>query len=116
MMTSDGQIVTPGSVSLTGQGPARTAQATRITPDGRFSFSGVAPGPYNVTSQGVGVTANQYAVANIEVAGADVQGVQLTMRPMMTLAGRMEFRGGGVAPALAGRRIPVRAVSSLPGA
>ena len=117
VVTSDGQAVTIGVVSLSssGPGPQRTSTSTRITPDGRFSFANVTPGPYVVASQSTAALA-QFAAADIEVAGADVQGVQLTMRSMMTLTGRMEFRGAGVAPALAGRRIAIRTMSSLPGA
>ena len=115
VVASDGQAVTTGSVTLltTGQGPLRTIQNARITPEGRFSIQNVTPGPYAVVARGLAAAANQIGVANIEVAGADVLGLQLTLGPMMALSGRLQFRGAGVAPALAGRRIPVRTFSIL---
>ena len=114
---ADGQAVTAGSVSLmTVRDQSRVGNSTRILPDGRFNFPSVLPGSYAVLSQGMGPNANHYAMATAEVAGTDVQGLQLTMRPMMSLPGRMEFRSSGVAPTLAGRRIPVRAINAISGA
>ena len=111
--TADGQPVTAGSVILATAGVnlLRTATSTRITPDGRFAFPNAMPGTFMVLSQGSGPTAGQYAQAIIEVNGADVFGVQLTMRSMLSFSGTLVFRGAVAAPALAGRRIPLRAVA-----
>ena len=119
--TSDGQPLTNGNVILVTAGPSplRSTQVARTFADGRFSFSGsfsgVMPGTYTVYWSS-GPTGNQYAAATVEVAGADVLGVQLTLRPMLNLPGRIEFHGASVAPALAGRRIPVRALTAFTGA
>jgi hypothetical protein len=64
---------------------------------------------------GPGPTANQYALTPVEVNGVDVLGAQLILKPLLTMSGRLEFRGGGVVPALAGRRIPVRALAAMEG-
>jgi hypothetical protein len=113
VVASDGQAVTAGSVILTtaGANVLRTATSTRITPDGRFAFPDAMPGAFMVLSQGSGPTAGQYAQAIIEVDGADVLGVQLTMRPLLSFSGTLAFRGAMTAPVLAGRRIPLRALA-----
>lgn len=114
VMTSDGQLITAGSVMLAtaGLNLLRTATSTRIMPDGRFAFPNVMPATYAVVSPGSGPTAGQYAQAIVEVAGADVLGVQLTMRPMLAFSGSLAFRGAAPAPALAGRRVPLRAMAT----
>ena len=90
----------------------QTAVPTRTTPDGRFQFPNVQPGSYVLVVNGQGLTAGQFARASLEVAGADVFGVQLAMRPAMTLTGRLAFDGLN-APGLAGRRLPFRALDSI---
>lgn len=114
VMTSDGQVLTAGSVSISTAGPnvPRTATSVRIMPGGRFAFPTVMPGTFAVTSAGTGPTAGQYAQTIVEVAGADVFGLQLTMRPMLTFSGSLAFRGAASAPALASRRIPLRAMTT----
>ncbi len=114
VMTSDGQVVTAGSVMLAAAGlnPLRTSTSTRIMPDGRFVFQNVTPGTFAATASGTGPTAGQYAQTVIEVNGADVFGVQLTMRPLLSFSGTLAFRGGATAPALANRRIPLRTIGA----
>jgi uncharacterized protein (DUF2141 family) len=113
VMTSDGQPVTTGSVALTtiGANALRTVTSTRILPDGRFAFANVTPGTFAVTTTGLGPTAGQYGQAVVEVAGGDVFGVQLNMRPLLSFQGSLVFRGAAAAPALAGRRIPMRSIA-----
>jgi len=113
VMTSDGQPVTTGSVALTtiGANALRTVTSTRILPDGRFVFANITPGTYAVTTSGLGPNAGQYGQAVVEVAGGDVFGVQLTMRPLLSFQGSLVFRGAAAAPALAGRRIPMKSVA-----
>jgi uncharacterized protein (DUF2141 family) len=113
VMTSDGQPVTTGSVALTtiGTGAFRTVNSTRILPDGRFAFANITPGTFAVTTSGLGPNAGQYGQAIVEVAGGDVFGVQLTMRPLLSFQGSLAFRGTAAAPALAGRRVPMKSLA-----
>jgi uncharacterized protein (DUF2141 family) len=113
VMTSDGQPVTTGSVALTtiGANALRTVTSTRILPDGRFAFANITPGTFAVTTTGLGPNAGQYGQAIVEVAGGDVFGVQLTMRPLLSFQGSLVFRGTVAAPALAGRRIPMKSIA-----
>jgi hypothetical protein len=48
----------------------------------------------------------------VDVAGADVFGLQLLMRPTMTVNGQLAFEGRATAPSPAGRRIPFRQFGS----
>jgi hypothetical protein len=56
---------------------------------------------------GNGPTAGQFGSGAVTFAGADVLGVQIIMRPAMTLTGTLQFRGAN-APILTGRRISIR--------
>jgi hypothetical protein len=86
--------------------------SVRVTPDGRFSVPGVPPGSYLLSVNGTGPLAGQFAAAQVEVAGADISGVQLTMRPALSFSGTLAFQGTSMAPSLAGRRVPVRALTA----
>jgi hypothetical protein len=114
VVTSDGQVVTAGSVMLAtaGLNLLRSSMSTRIMPDGRFVFQNITPGAYAAIAPGAGPTVGQYAQSIVEVSGADVLGVQLTMQPLWAFSGRLEFRGAAVAPALGGRRIAVRPMAT----
>jgi len=107
------------ALMTTGSSQARTVQSVRIGPDGRFQFSNVTPGTYSLIAQGPAPAAGQagnFAATTIEVTGADLLGLQLTIQPMLAMSGRIVFRGAGVVPALAGRRIPIRPLNPLAGA
>jgi hypothetical protein len=80
-------------------------------PDGRFMFPGVTPGSYTLIARGSGAQAGRFASAQVEVTGADQAGIQLTMRPPLTLSARLAFEGTTTAPALAGRRVPLRTLT-----
>jgi uncharacterized protein (DUF2141 family) len=99
-------------MTMLGSNPSRQFLSTRFMPDGRFTFANVSPGTYAITALGAGPVAGQFANTTIEVAGADVLGVQLPLRPSLSIRGKVVFQGAASAPALAGRRIPVRSVSS----
>jgi protocatechuate 3,4-dioxygenase beta subunit len=79
----------------------------RPQPDGRFSFSGVAPGLYVVAvvteamGRGRGAApgdAGLWATAEVQVNGIDVTGVALSLQPAMTISGRVAFDGAGPPP------------------
>ncbi len=111
VMTSDGQPVAAGSLLLSMLGPFSQVNVTRVLPDGHFSFPTVAPGSYSLLLNGSGPQAGQFATASIEVAGVDLTGVQLTMKPGLSFSGRLAFEGTAPPPAMAGRQIPLRALT-----
>jgi hypothetical protein len=94
-----------------------TAQSTMTGPDGRFTVAALPPGPHIFSVTGTGPLAGQYARMVVDVAGADMFGVSVVMRPALTLTGRLLFDGAPTAPSVAGRRVPMRAwggASGLP--
>jgi hypothetical protein len=82
------------------------SRSSRVGPDGRFSVTGVPPGNYIARVQ----AGSQSASADIAVNGEDLDGVMLTLRPSLTLAGQIVFEGNTPAPAgLPAMKIPVPA-------
>jgi len=77
-------------------------------PDGRFAGAGLLPGDYVVSATGNGPTAGQFGSVAVTFAGADMLGIQIVLRPAMSLTGNLQFRGNSVVPALTGRRISIR--------
>jgi hypothetical protein len=80
-----------------------------IQPDGRFSFGGVAPGHYQIRARGQTEAngAALFGVFSIEVAGEDIDGIRLTLRPGALLEGTLsvENRRGSRAPDLPTLRV-----------
>lgn len=82
-------------------------RTTRADGQGRFSFSGVAPGRYSLVTRGgavpprpqgqpAGPTGRQppmWAQADIVVEGRDIPDVLLALQPGVTLSGRVRFEG-----------------------
>ncbi|HUR21040.1 MAG TPA: carboxypeptidase-like regulatory domain-containing protein, partial [Vicinamibacterales bacterium] len=121
--TVEGTVVAPGgvrpeSVELLmlprqigatgiGGGPAvfLAGSARRVGPDGRFTFTGVTPGPYTLSArmnaqEGTPLWAN----ADIDVEGQPVSGVTLALQEGLTLSGKLAFEMDGVdAPTLMSR-------------
>ncbi|HET9269210.1 MAG TPA: carboxypeptidase-like regulatory domain-containing protein [Vicinamibacterales bacterium] len=109
--TSAGVAPTGTAVELSLRGSALSrTMSIRVGPDGVFGVSGMTPGTYLAIARGSGPLTAQFAATTIEVAGDDVARVTLTMRPALTLNGRLVFDGASP-PALAGRRIPVQALT-----
>jgi len=84
-----------------------TAQ-TNVTPDGRFSFAGVQPGAYTIYARTLPPPGQpqqnfdnpqatrfmpRWATTDIEVGDANVANVALTLRPAVTLTGRLVVEG-----------------------
>jgi hypothetical protein len=66
-----------------------------VQPDGTFELGGVPPGRYVLRVQPQGRQDDEMVgVTTVTVAGADLQGVTITMRPMARVMGRIEFEGG----------------------
>ena len=106
---ADGQPVATGAVILSSISASvyQTVNSTRVI-DGQFTFQGIMPGTYVVTMTGTGALIGQYGLATVEVAGADVFGVQVSMRPLLSFPASLVFRGASIAPAIAGRRVPMK--------
>jgi 5-hydroxyisourate hydrolase-like protein (transthyretin family) len=110
VVTADGQpagsvIVIMASVA----GSAlQTAVTSRVAPDGRFQIPNAQPGSYVLI---VNRNTGEFARGTIEIAGTDILDVQLTLRPAMTMTGRLAF-DSPTALALGGRRIPLRALTT----
>lgn len=132
----DGVVVTPAGVPppsvqlLLVAGGAAAPGAMMISinravpgPDGRFSFTGVAPGPYTISARatvqgGNGANANVgagrgglatmppvppgaqgpqlWGQVDVSVNGDNVSGVSVTLQPGMTVSGRIAVEGAGV--------------------
>jgi len=109
--TSDGQPLPPVTVFISttlGSSPQQTVSTVRVgPPDGRFGFTS-APGSYTLVARSTGATSGQFAVAHFDIAGADVTGVQLTLQPPLSFAGRLSATGTASLPALGGLRIQVQ--------
>jgi protocatechuate 3,4-dioxygenase beta subunit len=87
-------------------------RTSRPDKDGRFTLTNVAPGSYRITARGGGVTytedgtgmtirgeqQTQWAVADVQVQGEDVDGVMLQLQPGLTLTGRMVATGNAPQP------------------
>jgi protocatechuate 3,4-dioxygenase beta subunit len=92
-----------------GIGVPRT-RTMRLTPDGRYSFSGVTPGQYTIAAKTAEPTAGRgrgaagpperlatsapvwWAIAEVDVAGQNLD-VPLDLQPAMTMTGRLVFEG-----------------------
>lgn len=110
LLGADGQPVAKVPVMISaaaGLSPTTQAIATMPGPDGHFRTP-VAPGTYTLLARVSGPAGGQYAYARIDVGGADVSGVQLTLRPPLSMAGRVIAKGASAAPSLAGQRMQMR--------
>jgi carboxypeptidase family protein len=135
----DGVVVTPPGVpppsvqmllvaSGTGSGGLMpmSISINRVVPgpDGRFSYTGVAPGQYTITARatvqgGNGADANVgpgrglaavpkvppgvqgpalWGQADVTVNGDNISGVSVTLQPGMTISGRVAVEAAGVSP------------------
>ena len=112
VVTSDGAPAAGASLEFrtTFGSVLMMSAAIRVGADGNFGLAGVVPGSYFVLARGSGPTTGQSAAATVEVAGDDVARLTLTLRPAMTLNGRVAFAGSS-APALGGRRVPVQTLT-----
>jgi hypothetical protein len=112
IVSTDGQPLGGVDVTMTSVAGSvmQFGMRMRVGPDGRFGVGGAMPGSYVILANGSGPTAGQFAYGTVEIGGGDVLGIQLTMKPALTINGRLIF-DSATAPGLAGRRIPVRALS-----
>ena len=64
-----------------------------VNADGTFDLDGVLPGSYILSAQWFDDGKRHYARQSIEVGNADVEGVQLTIAPGMTVSGHVRWEG-----------------------
>jgi hypothetical protein len=69
------------------------AQATPQGPEGNFEFRRVTPGSYTLLAMTMGTGESWFARETVEVGGADVEGLLLTMQPAAQLHGRVVVEG-----------------------
>jgi hypothetical protein len=88
----------------------------QIKPDGSFAISGLAPGDYILRANTM--TANgqrpEFAMAEVSVGGADVNGVRLTVRRPITVSGRVVFADAAAAQSLQVTAVRIMAAPANP--
>ena len=97
------------------------------TPDGKFSFAGVAPGPYAIVVQAQAPGApggrpagpagpprppTHWARADVTLDGDDISGVTLTLQPGMVVSGRIQLEGAAAPPDLSRVRVNLMPVQA----
>ena len=112
--TSDGQPLPPNVTvflsSTAGSNPQQMMTTIRVGPDGRFGLSS-APGSFTMVARTPGVPIGQFAFAQVDMSGVDVTGVQMTLQPPLTFAGRLSAKGTEILSSLGGHRIQVQPLS-----
>jgi protocatechuate 3,4-dioxygenase beta subunit len=106
----DGQPVPNATVSLTtasGTSLLRTSMGARTGPDGRFSIPQALPGPQILTAILNIAAPTLFASMAVDVSNGDQTGLQLTMRPPLSIPGQLVFEGASKPPP-AGRAVPFR--------
>jgi uncharacterized protein (DUF2141 family) len=111
LVSAEGQPVSSSIIATTGTGFFQSTLGVRTGPDGRFSLT-VGPGTYTFIAQGSGPLAGQFATTNVEVTGSDIYGLQIMLRPGMTISGQLAFEGRANSPSVTNRRVPIRSLSS----
>ena len=91
---------------------AMTVRTSRPDKDGRFTMTNVAPGGYRIMARAGGVTYSpdgssltisgdkqtEWAVADVQMQGGDLDGVLLQLQPGMRFAGRVNATGAAPPP------------------
>ena len=114
----DGRPTQDVQLSVTPGGPAlpfsvsSSVRTNRPDKDGKFTLTNVAPGSYRITARGGGVTYSndgtsvnirgdlqtQWAVADVQVQGEDVEGLMLQLQSGLTFTGKMVAAGNAPQP------------------
>ena len=118
VVTADGQVPASATVILAtaaGSSSMGTAFSSRVNPNGRFSIFNAPPGSYILNCVASGPQAGQFAVMPLELSGVDQTGIQLVLRPPMSMTGRVAFDGGSAIPALNGFTVPFKSMLAASG-
>lgn len=95
----DGQPVTTPNMRVIMATNGGSASVTSETPGGRFVFPLAAPGPQVITVTS-GTPANPLVgLATVDTSNGDQVGIQLTLRPASSIAGRIIFDGSNASAA-----------------
>src|SRR5207249_5006442 len=92
------RIVPAGGQTEMLAGAGLRGLSTQVGADGKYAFSGVAPGAYTIkagTGYGRGAQPNQptqWAAADVQVSGQDLE-IPLTLQPGVAINGRVVFEG-----------------------
>ena len=88
--------------------PFDARRSGRVGPDGAFSFAGVSPGQYSLIIRVSRPSTNPdgtagpaqlvWASTDVAVDGEHISGLNLTLAPSMTIAGRVRFEGALAPP------------------
>lgn len=110
VMTADGSPLQNATVFLSttaGTSTRGISPMIRVGPDGRFGMT-TAPGSYTVIARTPMPQGNQFAFAVVDISGADVTGLQLTLQPALSLSGTVKAAGATAPPTLANHMIQAR--------
>ena len=108
--TSDGQPLPQVTVFMSASFAGGVSTLRVGPPEGRFSFTS-PPGEVTLLARATSGPNGPFAMAQVDMSGQDVTGVQLTLQPPLTFTGRLSAKGSGTLPSLAGHRIQVQPVS-----
>ena len=88
--------------------------------DGRFTFRTLPPGHYAITARALSSSARPgtspaesvgFGRTEVIVAGDDISGLTIPLRPAITISGRVVFNGSAAAPLLPSLRVPIAAMA-----
>jgi hypothetical protein len=113
LATSDGRPLFSAAIIMSpvdGEGVLMAPpEDPQLLPDGRFSFAQVVPGHYQIRARGQTDRSGAalFAVYSLQILGADVDGIRMTLRPGPMLDGRLivETRHGTRVPPLPSIRV-----------
>jgi hypothetical protein len=107
---ANGDAVTGGAFSVVGDDTNPIGRLTTVAPGGHFQAV-LPPGRQTIQFLNRGVRSSGTGIGTIDVGDADQSGVQVELQAGLVLGGHLAFEGAAPPP-LAGRSIPLHAVSA----
>jgi hypothetical protein len=95
LRTETGPLLDRAFMWIAGQAGEGGSSAQGV--NGRFEITRVSNGSYTVSAETQGQADPLFGIANVEVKGADVEGVEIVLRPVQKLAGEIRVAGGAPA-------------------